>query len=43
MEDVSALERILIVYRIAWLQREFIAPVYDNILVHKKSSVYITM
>jgi len=40
MEDVSALQRIL-VYRIARLQREFIAPLY-NILVHKKSSVYIT-
>jgi len=41
MEDVSALERILIVYRIARLQREFIAPVYD-VLGHKKSIVYIT-
>jgi hypothetical protein len=42
MEDVSALERIL-VYRIALLHIEFIAPLYNNILVHKKSSVYITM
>jgi hypothetical protein len=43
MEDVSALERILVVYRIALLHIEFIAPLYNNILVHKKASVYTTM
>jgi len=43
MEDVSTLERILVVYRSAPLQREFIALLYKNISVHKKSSVYITM
>jgi hypothetical protein len=43
MEDVSALERIFVVYGIARSQRKFIVLLHNNTVVHKKSSVYITM